>query len=685
MSRIRLTATQGAPTTSEAGSARALKLVAPDDAPRVGTLVVLPARPLAGDPAATEALAGAAGLEPLDVRLKTSTGRAGVLARGTGRAAMAVTAGHIRALGHAAVVVTDAEVADLPRPRLARGVTPEGALAFLDEKGLVVATPPAGARLWVGIVNLAQAPPDPLPMNPARVAAPDPAAVAEQTVAELSWLAGSERAGLLIDVAWNDGTERVRLRGDRLLFSTLGRHAGPSAAGNIEFVMSRLVAAGHSVTLDLEFEQFQPPRVPAGALGRPGAPAAGVDHPRDEREVAWESYVRFSVALWSLGLYDVVTTSVRWHGATVRVTRSATTTTPELATEPPLLLPQAPRADDAWQRWRDRAAILGPVPWVAGLALATAILLGVAMATDGARPWRELAGLSAGALALTYALTLYERRRRVQNVPTSRIRSAAVGPCELHGHARAGAPLRTPFSRMPCVWYEYRMVRRDATDGSSATIRLGGMALSAGGNGPRERVQVVTGRSNDIPFYIEDETGRIEIDPRGAHVEVGTVQTLNSVPFAGAPLPPGTKVSITERYIPVDHPIWVMGHLRVEGDEQGGRADRLAEHLRALKADAARMAAGDGNGDGVVDASEWERMVHEVRRDWQASRLSADGRTDRVFVGRSGHDGFFYITETSEKTVVRRFAVRALACLAAGIGLAAWALLSLLSAGTTKG
>lgn len=657
------------------------------------TLLILPSRPLmlasrasggndavpggddaaAVDVAAVDAIAEAAGLSPLDVRIKVATGRAGVLLRSRETDRLNQVAGHLRTLGHSAVVITDDEVRDLPAPVAARGITPDGPLGFVNGSGQVIATIPKGMPILVAVTHLDRAQPTRLPMNPGLVAAPDPAAIAADAAAELRWLTESDRQGLVIDVAWNGGRDRVRLRGEKLVFTTPGHATHPSAAINTRAILARLLGAEHQSTLDLEFEQFQPPRIVASGMGRGRTVEPSVvplDRITGDRDGAWDSYVRFLVTAWNAELFRHAGAVISWEGTHPRLTRAAAS-----GAAPGLDAARTPREERAVlvagpvaersmvQEARNRLPIIGPTGVVGTLLLATLGAAAGSVLADHARPWPELVAAGVGLLGLTHALTLFDRRRRVENFPTSRIRSAAVGACEIQGYARAALPLRTPYSQMPCVWYEFRVVRRET------------------GSDAKERVHIVTGHSNDHPFYIEDETGRLEVDPTGAQVEVSTVQKLSQVPFSGAPLPPGTRVEITERYIPVDQPIWVIGHLQVMGDAAAGEESRM-ERLRVLKADPLRMAAGDANGDGIVDGEEWQSMVEEARGEWELSRLTGTGRTDRLVLGRSPRDGFFYITERSEKVVVRRFLWRAVFWLATGAGLLTWALLSFRAAGT---
>jgi hypothetical protein len=676
---------------------------------RPATLIVLPSHPLSGDDAAVSALAAAVGLSGWDVRQKCAAGRAAPLLRGPDRALLEAAADAVRDLGHAAVVIDDDAVRRARPALLARAARfSDSGVDFLGEGGRVLATCPAGERLLVSVAGPGTRRANPVPMHPETAARFGREALEEELAAELKDLVSGGREGVLIDVAWSGGAERVRIRADQFALSSLGDAAGPSAAQNLLALLEQLRLRASDALLDLEFEQFQPPRVAAAALalhdGRP------VDRPRDQRESDRESYVRFVEAAWRAGLFGVGTATtakggdaagvVGFDGASrvassagsaaataaprvagYRSTRAAgaSTTTPPNALEMPHWLPPGDDRESPVSQARRAVAGFGPamlvLPLLAGVAAAV-----LAASWTGERTWLAVGALPAGLLLMIHGLILFDRKRRVEDVPTSRIRSAAVGPVEIHGHARAGRPLRTPFSLMPCVWYEYRLVIQET--GRPRSLSLGGNLLLHAGSGRNDtRTEVRTGSSGDVPFFVEDETGRVEVDPRGAVIEVSTGQTFHQVPFAGAAIPPGAKVVAHERYIPVDYPVYVLGELRVEALEEDAARMSLAAEIRALKADPVRLAAGDRNGDGAVDALEWESLIGELRRSWQADRVTATGRTDRLRIASGSSGGFFYITERSEKAVVGRFSRRAVLALGGGAALVLGGLFQLIRYG----
>lgn len=89
------------------------------------------------------------------------------------------------------------------------------------------------------------------------------------------------------------------------------------------------------------------------------------------------------------------------------------------------------------------------------------------------------------------------RSRLIVGTPTSRIASAAQGYVELLGRAHPeGAPILGKYSLLPCLWYRYKLERK---------------------NHKNEWRTVDTGES-EAPFCLDDGSGTCVIDPRGAEI-----------------------------------------------------------------------------------------------------------------------------------------------------------------------
>lgn len=90
-------------------------------------------------------------------------------------------------------------------------------------------------------------------------------------------------------------------------------------------------------------------------------------------------------------------------------------------------------------------------------------------------------------------------RQLIQNTPTSRIRSMAMGLVELNGKVAARSRVVAPFSGRPCAYWEIEIATRTSNSRS----------------GTRQWSTVHRNRSGH-PFYLHDDTGFAMVYPQGA-------------------------------------------------------------------------------------------------------------------------------------------------------------------------
>ena len=140
-------------------------------------LVVLPGRAVV-DERVLGTLAGAVGLAPYEARRRLGSGAAMIARRSEDRAALEQASAEIRALGHGAAVVSEAEMGALDYPLACRAARIErGRIAFLDAEGRTLAAM-SRCRSALLVAACPGLPPSrPLSFEIARhAAAPDPEA-----------------------------------------------------------------------------------------------------------------------------------------------------------------------------------------------------------------------------------------------------------------------------------------------------------------------------------------------------------------------------------------------------------------------------------------------------------------------------------------------------------------------------
>src|SRR5437867_10327719 len=109
----------------------------------------------------------------------------------------------------------------------------------------------------------------------------------------------------------------------------------------------------------------------------------------------------------------------------------------------------------------------------------------------------DLIAFLAGGGLIVFGFIVLRRKRLLESVPTSRIRSVAMGFAELAGRAKIRTSLVAPFSGIPCVFYRFLVEeeRQSQRGRRWTTVEQG---------------------STSEPFYLEDDTGTLLVDPSGA-------------------------------------------------------------------------------------------------------------------------------------------------------------------------
>ena len=108
-----------------------------------------------------------------------------------------------------------------------------------------------------------------------------------------------------------------------------------------------------------------------------------------------------------------------------------------------------------------------------------------------------------GGLVFFLGFRSMRRHRIIRDTPRSKIRSMAMGLVEIHGQAALDEALKAPISDTPCAFWkleieEYR--RKSDSKGKGSSYQW-----VASGGGERS-----------LPFFAEDDTGRVRVEPEGA-------------------------------------------------------------------------------------------------------------------------------------------------------------------------
>jgi Zn-finger nucleic acid-binding protein len=215
-----------------------------------------------------------------------------------------------------------------------------------------------------------------------------------------------------------------------------------------------------------------------------------------------------------------------------------------------------------WVLFFGLAIIIGAIVLVAGVdkTLKT---------TQWSRPLDHLflylvAGTLGGFWLLADGWGLRRRKRVIESIPTSTIRSLALGLVEISGQAQPdGHLLSSPFRGHPCVFYSYAVEERV-------------------GSGKRARWKTIAKGTSEQPFIVRDTTGQVLVAPFGAELILQEERIVRN-DWLGA-LPPTTvaglqRLGITtehwlgskplrcrESFIPQDEQVYVLGTAHEQRD-----------------------------------------------------------------------------------------------------------------------
>lgn len=124
------------------------------------------------------------------------------------------------------------------------------------------------------------------------------------------------------------------------------------------------------------------------------------------------------------------------------------------------------------------------------------------MIHPGLAIWASI-GLAGGPLWFLHGFQAFRRKRLIENTPTARIRSMAMGLVEVNGHVSPRSEMIAPFSGRACAYWEI-----DVSTGSAAR------------NGGRGSWRVVHRDQSGQPFFVTDDTGTAMVFPAGAECRV---------------------------------------------------------------------------------------------------------------------------------------------------------------------
>jgi hypothetical protein len=107
-----------------------------------------------------------------------------------------------------------------------------------------------------------------------------------------------------------------------------------------------------------------------------------------------------------------------------------------------------------------------------------------------------IAGIGIGVSFFFRGFPFLKRKHLIQDTPTSTVRGASIGAVEVSGTVVGPYTLISPLSEADCLYYH---------------------AIARGSSGEEKNAKEET---LYVPFFLDDGTGRVMVDPRGAEIEL---------------------------------------------------------------------------------------------------------------------------------------------------------------------
>jgi len=265
-----------------------------------------------------------------------------------------------------------------------------------------------------------------------------------------------------------------------------------------------------------------------------------------------------------------------------------------------------------------------------------------------------LALLLISALLLWAGFYFIRLKRQVENTPTSKVRSIAMGMVEVKGRALRQYALIAPMSHVPCVFYRLTKYRKE-----------------------KNQWQVTSVNSSDsVPFLLEDDTGKVEIDPAGCRVSAGTRQEGIPGQIGLSRFSDESDEKWVEEIIVEGTLLYVLGYAAVKKEAGPTLAVRKVEALRELKRNPQNLQQFDSDGDGKISEDEWDAaraaVTDQVLREELQKQQRRRKQEEHIVIGKKQGRPLVIAETHSEEKLTLRYAIYSMALFVFASGALGW-------------
>jgi hypothetical protein len=150
-------------------------------------------------------------------------------------------------------------------------------------------------------------------------------------------------------------------------------------------------------------------------------------------------------------------------------------------------------------------------------------------------------GLCAGLYFFLNGFRLLHRRRLILDTPTSKIRSASMGMVELSGLATGPYTLIAPVTQRPCYYFRTLVWEWKQQGRNKTWVKVAAECMH-------------------VPFFLDDNTGQVLIDPRGAELDIHCdfrQEFCDSLFTTKEEVPPNVRLLLSRHGVDTAHKIKV--------------------------------------------------------------------------------------------------------------------------------
>jgi len=227
-------------------------------------------------------------------------------------------------------------------------------------------------------------------------------------------------------------------------------------------------------------------------------------------------------------------------------------------------------------------------------------------------------------------IKMMKLRMFIQDIPSAKIESVAVGLNEIKGTVLETNSIPSPISGIKCVYFRYKKMIKieDSSETKWETAEIG----------------------EYLPehFYVQQRGKRIAVETKGAVFDLHNKQeyskTLNTLYYGGH----NPNIKYIEENIPVMADVYILGSVITKDYD-----DELRAYIRDRKTDREYADKFDLNTDRIIDNDEWDSMKTAIEKEF-ADKMSGLDPNELLKIAKTKDDKMLFISDISEKQILTR-------------------------------